>query len=99
MLFSTGPAGCIHVPSLPGGPIMLTSGQIAALGGGVALVLGLAAWPTIAQESKTRARPGTTVSPHVDDPNKVAHPPWVHVPDYFNKVEPPLTPEQRSRIY
>ena len=68
-----------------------------ALCGGLALVAGLVALPSGAQEprGRTKAAPPSSGA----EPGHVAAPPGVRVPDYFNKVEPPLRPEQRARIY
>jgi hypothetical protein len=68
-----------------------------AFGGGLALVAGLLAVSTAAQEPRMRAKAAPPA--RVAEPVKVAHPPGVHVPDYFAQLEPPLTPEQRERMY
>jgi hypothetical protein len=70
-----------------------------ALSGGLALVAGLLAISTAAQEPRTKTKAKEAQPAPVAEPAKVAHPPGVHVPDYFAQLEPPLTPEQRERIY
>lgn len=72
--------------------------RVIAFGGGLALLAGLLAIPTAAQEPRTRTK-GALPARGVAEPAKVAHPPGVHVPDYFAQIEPALTPEQRERIY
>ena len=71
--------------------------RVIASGGGLLLVAGLLAIPTVAQEPRGKAK--GTQPPRAVEPAKVAHPVGVHVPDHFNQLEPPLTPEQRERIY
>ena len=71
--------------------------RIVAACGGLAVVLGLAAFPSDAQEPKGRRRPPAATK--ADEPRKVTAPPGVRVPDHFNHLEPPLTADQRQRIY
>jgi hypothetical protein len=71
--------------------------RVVAACGGLALVLGLATFPSDAQEAKSRRK---SVAPaKADEARKVAVPPGVRVPNHFNQLDPPLTPEQRERIY
>src|SRR5947209_6494828 len=68
-----------------------------ALCGGLVLVAGLVALPSGAQEPSSRTK---TAPPSKNaEPGHVPAPPGVRVPDYFSKVEPPLTAAQRERIY
>ena len=64
---------------------------------GPVLVLGLVTLSGDAQEPKGKSKASPPVK--ADEPKKVASPPGVRVPNHFNQVEPPLTPEQRERIY
>jgi hypothetical protein len=72
-----------------------------ALCGGLVLVAGLVALPSGAQEPSGRTK-ATQTSKNADksaEPAHVAAPPGVRVPDYFSKIEPPLTAAQREHIY
>jgi len=60
-------------------------------------VLGLVTLSGGAQEPKGRTKASPLVK--ADEPSKVASPLGVRVPNHFNQLEPPLTPEQRERIY
>ena len=71
--------------------------RFVATGGGMLLVVGLLSIPSGAQDLKG-GKP-KLAPPRVTEPAKVPHAPGIHVPDYFGQIEPPLTPEQRERIY
>lgn len=76
---------------------MRSNNRVIAFGGGLVLMACLLTIPTGAQEPKVKTKPVPT--PRATEPTKVAHPPGVHVPDFFGQLDPPLTPEQRERIY